>query len=110
MFIVIYEFEVKEGREPAFREAWLELTRLIYRQAGSLGSRLHHTNTPGLMLGYAQWPSREHWRQAGTLNGPDAARARQRMGGCLLGSRVLHELEVAEDFLQSRAFAGGEMK
>jgi len=29
MFVAVYEFEIKEGAETSFREAWLEVTKAI---------------------------------------------------------------------------------
>ncbi|HYB11056.1 MAG TPA: antibiotic biosynthesis monooxygenase [Alphaproteobacteria bacterium] len=60
MFVLLYEWRVKPGRESEFVEAWSNLTRLIYKRRGSLGSRLHRTED-GRFIAYAQWPGRDAW-------------------------------------------------
>lgn len=53
MLAVILEFDVIDGMEADFREAWAETTTLIHQHFGSLGSRLHkpHNNK---FIAYAQ--------------------------------------------------------
>lgn len=102
MFIAVYEFEAEAGREDEFRAAWLEVTRAIHREHGSLGSRLHTTGTPGLFVAYAQWPDRAAWEAGGDFADPVATAALGRMRACLAGMRTVYELEVAEDYLQDR--------
>ena len=46
MFIAVYEFEIEDGMNAEFREAWLEVTKAIYKQCGSFGSRLHLSDKP----------------------------------------------------------------
>ena len=41
MYIVIYEFKVKENYDHKFIDSWKILTNLIQKHEGSLGSRLH---------------------------------------------------------------------
>lgn len=62
MFCVVYEFTIKPGDDDAFVQAWIEGTREIMSVHGGLGSRLHRIGE-GLMIGYAQWPSREIWQK-----------------------------------------------
>ncbi|WP_409126676.1 hypothetical protein [Vibrio parahaemolyticus] len=50
MFIAIYEFEIKDGMEASFREAWLEVTKVIYQKCGSFGSRLHTSDKPNVLV------------------------------------------------------------
>lgn len=63
MFIVIYEFKIKDGAETEFRKSWLTVTKAIYQHCGSFGSRLHQSEVPNIFVGYAQWPSREQWEK-----------------------------------------------
>lgn len=63
MFVVIYRWHVKPGMEEHFREGWRRVTETMYRDHGSLGSRLHG-NYDGTWLAYAQWPDRKHWERA----------------------------------------------
>ena len=73
MFVVIYYWKVKSGKEESFRTAWRKATRAIALRYGSLGSRLHQADD-GSWLAYAQWPNRERWEamQAGPPADADA--------------------------------------
>lgn len=62
MFIVIYHFAVKTGRDDDFRKSWAEATELIYKERGSLGSRLHHAGGREYVA-YAQWPSKTKYEE-----------------------------------------------
>jgi hypothetical protein len=44
MLAVILEFDVIDGMEDQFRKSWIETTKVIYQNFGSLGSRLHHAD------------------------------------------------------------------
>ena len=50
MFCVIYEFSVKKEKEEQFLKSWSEFTEAIYRVNGSLGSRLHTTESAGELI------------------------------------------------------------
>ena len=43
MFIALYRWKLKPGKEEQFREAWSQVTIAIREQSGSLGSRLHRS-------------------------------------------------------------------
>ncbi len=106
MFIAVYEFEIKEGTEAAFREAWLEVTKAIYKHCGSFGSRLHTSDKPNILVGYAQWPSREQWEKDHELTDEKYKKARNEMRNCLVQSKTVYQLEVSDDYLQSTAASG----
>lgn len=59
-FAVIYRWRLRVGTEEAFRSAWETVTRIIRREHGGLGSRLHRADD-GTWLAYAQWPDRAAW-------------------------------------------------
>lgn len=101
MFIAVYEFEIKEGTEVSFRNAWLDVTKAIYKNCGSYGSRLHTSDKPNILVGYAQWPSREHWEKINDLTDEGYQRARNEMRRCLVQSKTVYELEVCDDYLQT---------
>ena len=63
MFIAIYRWKVIEGQEERFQEGWHRRTLEIYRQFGSLGSRLRRAED-GTWFGYAQWPDKSTWDAA----------------------------------------------
>lgn len=104
MFIAIYEFKIKPGKEEQFRASWLKTTQGIYKEFGSIGSRLHATETSNVFIGYAQWPSKAQWaKDKGDLS-PEYYQARQTMHDCIESSSTLHELEVTDDYLQANVF------
>ncbi|WP_432464601.1 antibiotic biosynthesis monooxygenase family protein [Agarivorans sp. QJM3NY_33] len=110
MFIAVYEFEIKEGTEASFREAWLEVTKVIYQHCGSFGSRLHLSDKPNVLVGYAQWPSREQWEKDHKLTGLLYENAREEMRNCLVQSRTVYKLEVSDDYLQTTLASEYEQK
>ncbi|HEY9096829.1 MAG TPA: hypothetical protein VIN35_13875 [Hydrogenophaga sp.] len=61
-FVVLYRWKLKAGKEAQFVESWSEVTAL-FREKGSLGSRLHK-GPDGFLYGYAQWPSAQDRRKA----------------------------------------------
>lgn len=63
MFIAVYWWRIKPGKEEQFRQAWRRGTELITARYGSFGSRLHRERD-GRFVGYAQWPSYEAWQSA----------------------------------------------
>lgn len=60
MFIVIYRWKLKDGRDSEFRESWRRATQAIYAKRDSLGSQLMHAND-GTYYAVARWPSRDLW-------------------------------------------------
>lgn len=103
MFAVVLEFDVIEGMENQFREAWIETTEIIYQNFGSLGSRLHQSEK-GSFIAYAQWPdlnvyeNDHHWPK-------NAKSTREKMRSCLkLGKpTVLHKLTLDTDLLKENS-------
>jgi heme-degrading monooxygenase HmoA len=63
MFVVVYWWRVKPGKEEQFREAWRRGTLEINRIYGSLGSRLHR-EADGRFVGIAEWPDQQTWERA----------------------------------------------
>jgi heme-degrading monooxygenase HmoA len=63
MFVAVYAWRVKPGKEEQFREAWRRGTRAITRIYGSFGSRLHR-DADGRFIGYAEWPDQATWASA----------------------------------------------
>lgn len=101
MFVAVYEFQIKEGAETSFREAWLEVTKAIYEHCGSFGSRLHTSDKPNILVGYAQWPDRETWQKDRPVIDEKYHRARKQMLDCLVQSKTVYELEVSDDYLRA---------
>lgn len=63
MFVAVYWWRVKPGKEEQFRAAWRRGTELITAKYGSYGSRLHRT-LDGRFVGVAEWPDEATWRRA----------------------------------------------
>lgn len=72
MFAVIYRWRVAPDKESEFQEAWELVTREFVANAGSLGSRLHRSSD-GVLVAYAQWPSRAAWETAAVTSGEGRA-------------------------------------
>lgn len=107
MFIVMFEFVPKTGKEADFLCAWPKVTQGIYLLHGSLGSRLHK-DEEGRWIAYAQWPDRATWEQAATNSmSEDYEQQRMHMHDALNleTTRILYKMDVACDYLQRRPFA-----
>jgi heme-degrading monooxygenase HmoA len=63
MFVAMYRWTCKPGREADFREAWRRGTEAIARTFGGLGSRLHRAED-GAFVAYAEWADEAAWRRA----------------------------------------------
>ena len=99
MFCVVYKWNVKPGREAEFRDTWRIITKAIFEQHGSFGSRLH-SNEDGSWVAYAQWPDRDHWENHSETLGVELTQLKQ--SECLLENvQVLMKLNVTDDLLQT---------
>jgi heme-degrading monooxygenase HmoA len=99
MFAIIYEFEVKPGREAQLIASWSRVTDAIYAHRGSLGSRLHHAGG-ARYIAYAQWPSREVFERDVSLP-PEFDEARAIMRDCCDSIITLRQLDVVADLLRA---------
>ncbi len=98
MLIALYEMKSKPGREADFEKAWAEVTDAIYEVRGSLGSRLHKTETPGLYISYAQWPSRAVYDSAdGVIWSEVQQEAGKRMKDALESMKTLSLMDLCDD-------------
>ena len=98
MFIALYRWEVKEGREERFREGWRRLTEELYGRRGGLGSRLHRAED-GSWVAYAQWPDRRAWEASQGSAATDAEASRM-MRESIEASHPPVLMEVVEDLLK----------
>lgn len=104
MYVAVYAWRVKPGRELRFREAWRRGTRAITRIYGSFGSRLHRT-ADGRFIGYAEWPDEATWRRAfdaGMAYDDPAARAMFLDALAETPGELIAAMEVADDLLVRR--------
>ena len=99
MFTVIYSFKILPGMDSEFISSWSEVTENIYRNEGSLGSRLHKEKD-GHYLAYAQWPDKAQWENSGAADSPEAIKAREVMRSSCAEIKVLHTMDVIQDLLK----------
>ena len=102
MFVALYRWKVKEGRARDFREGWRQRTKEIYRQAGSLGSRLHQAED-GTWVAYAQWPDRQTYDAAQNVPVIDSE-ARTMFRESIEEAYPDIYMNVADDLLQAAVF------
>ena len=99
MFTVIYKFKLKENKIQQFEENWSELTKLIYKHQGSLGSRLHKSDRCNY-IAYAQWPDKETWESEWNNMPEHSKEISRKMKEACEERETLFELEVVEDLLK----------
>lgn len=98
MFVVIYRWRLQEGQEPAFEQAWAELTALFKQLRGALGSRLHRAED-GMYVAYAQWPDRATYFLSAERGVPDPAIA-ARMNAAVTERLEPEFMETVHDLLE----------
>ncbi len=104
MFLAVYEWRAKPGKEDQFREAWRRGTIAITRRYGSYGSRLCRT-PDGRFIGVAEWPDEASWRAAFAtgMAHDDAQGAALFADARLDGGAPVFAMEVLEDLLRRPA-------
>ena len=105
MFCILYKFTMKSGCLDPFRHHWSAVTQWYYRNAGSLGSRLHRANT-GEFVAYAQWQTRTQWEQQRDRSDAGLQQHRQAMRDACEQIEVLYQLDVVDDLLQHDVYGG----
>ena len=103
MFCVVYQIKIKPDSKHRIRdfiEAWSEMTNLIKKYEGGLGSRLHRVNELEY-IAYAQWPDRETWEAYGDHMPPSAEQARSVMKSCYASFTAIHTMDMIKDQLDS---------
>lgn len=114
MFVAVYEWRVKTGKEEQFREAWCTGTRLIERIYGGFGSRLHRERD-GRFIAIAEWPDQATWQRAidaRMVYDDPATRARflDALEDPSIGTSLVFAMEVTDDLLhRSDAIPGMPM-
>lgn len=103
MFTIIYQFQVKKNNASEFMDAWKQLTQLIYKYEGSLGSRLHKQNDNSF-IAYAQWPNKKKWQNSGNKLPEYTQEVRTKMRKYCTKIEILHELECIEDLLKPEPY------
>lgn len=98
MFAVIYTFEIHTEMAQEFIQSWGELTELIKKYEGGLGSRLHKQEE-GKYLAYAQWPDRDTWKNSGDKLPAEADDVWKRMKACCISSETTFTMDLEKDLL-----------
>jgi len=98
MFAVIYQFEVEKGKQKEFENAWKELTDLIIKFEGGMGSRLHKKSEQ-IYIAYAQWPDQKTWLKSGNNFPKEAKSVRETMRTSCVTIETLYKLEMVDDRL-----------
>ncbi len=98
MFIVLYRWRIKAGKEQQFIRAWAEITAFYRENFDSLGSRLHRGDD-GVFYAYAQWKSVEQ-RENAFQNSP-TSEAGKKMREAIEERFPEVRLEVLADYLIS---------
>ena len=97
--MVIYKFEVIQGQESEFKEAWAKLTKAFMEHASSLGSRLH-MDDDGDFFAYAQWPDEETFLKSKSRLPESAKELGPRMEAFCVSISILHKLNTTMDLLK----------
>ena len=103
MFAVVYSFKVKPTKTREFELAWRNLTELIYKHEGSLGSRLHKIDD-NEYIAYANWPNGERWENSGNNLPSEADGHRQLMRAACESIRTVYEMDTIDDFLKQKKY------
>ncbi|RYZ98632.1 MAG: hypothetical protein EOP11_20405, partial [Proteobacteria bacterium] len=77
MIVYLYRWKIKAGKEAQFQKSWELVTTIFKEQCGSLGSRLHVSES-GDWVGYAQWRDKAT-RDACGFTSPQLQSAREAM-------------------------------
>lgn len=111
MFVAIYAWRVRPGKEDQFRRAWCAGTRAITRKYGSFGSRLHR-DASGRFIGYAEWPDEATWQAAfeAKMKYDDPVARADFLDALIPGpeaGELIASMEVVEDLLFRTQDEGG---
>jgi heme-degrading monooxygenase HmoA len=101
MFSIIYKFEIKPERKESFEKSWKNLTLLIYKYAGSLGSRLHKKDEYNY-IAYAQWPNKETWENSSNKLPEKSKEISRLMKESCISIETEYKLDLIEDLLENK--------
>lgn len=97
-FGVVYTFRVLPEKANEFESAWRELTLLIRKYEGGLGSRLHKVSDTEYFA-YAQWPNKQTWESSGDNMPASAQSHRDTMRAACTEIKTLVQGEIRSDEL-----------
>lgn len=102
-FSVIYSFKIDSEFELEFIESWQELTNLIYKFEGSLGSRLQKVNS-NLFLGYALWPNKKKFYNASNNENDEIELLKQKQKKYVVEVKRIFESEIISDLIMNSSY------
>lgn len=102
-FSIIYHFTIHEEFENEFIQNWFDITKLIYENKGSLGSRLQKIDNQHF-LGYAIWPSKEVFENASRMNNDEINRLNEKQKKCVQQVSRVFESEILVDYIHEYVF------
>jgi heme-degrading monooxygenase HmoA len=70
MYVVINQWQLKEGKEQQFEQGWSEIIQRNIQLYGAQGSRLHRGEN-NTWVSYSVWPSEDHWQAAHSIDDSD---------------------------------------
>ncbi len=102
-FSVIYSFKIHSEFEQEFIESWKELTNLIYKFEGSLGSRLQKVDS-NLFLGYALWPNKKTFDLASDNENIEIELLKEKQKKYVVEIKRVFESEIISDSIMASSY------
>ena len=96
MYVVLYQFSVKAGRENDFRQHWNHLSQAMLSETKSVGARLH-VGEHGTFVAYVQWPTKESY-EAQTDLSATAVQARTAMLDACQDISGIQTMQLIEEY------------
>ncbi|MEO6581106.1 MAG: hypothetical protein ABIN83_08130 [Sphingomicrobium sp.] len=90
MFATFFEWEIREGAELQFEQAWAEATEIL-KTHGSMGSALFRNDT-GNLCAFARWPDRA--RRDAAFAAAELTDCGRRMGDAI--ATTVHRIDLEE--------------
>jgi heme-degrading monooxygenase HmoA len=67
MYLTLYQWKVKPGKESQFIQAWARLTEHLQLKTPSLSGSLHKT-IQGSYVALIEWPSQKDWEHQSSVS------------------------------------------
>ncbi|MFT5600150.1 MAG: quinol monooxygenase YgiN [Flavobacteriales bacterium] len=99
MLAVHYSFEIIPAKKLLFIESCQELTLLIKKHEGGLGSKLHQ-QTDTVYIAYAQWSDRSTGKNSTKKMPEEADKWRMQMKEASVKIETLHKLNLGTELLE----------
>jgi hypothetical protein len=97
MFVIVYEFTLKNNAQQDFISLWNSLTTIMKHNTHTLGARLFSV-TDSVMVAQAEWPTKAAWEDS-QLSQPQAIELRERMMALCEDIQIIYQLDLVSDQL-----------